>query len=272
MPKLPTFPPSGTLDERLAHPCFQQPTDDNVKVWRYMNLAKFIALVRTNTLRLARLDQMADPYEGSTTSLTAAGVDRFLKRLDGTRGYHELSAFFKRAHAKTFVSCWHANEHESEAMWRLYGRTGGGVAIQSTYGNLVRSVADQNEVFVGLVQYIDYETDRFPDADMFHPVMHKRASFSHEHEVRLVRYCDSSPEPDTMPLTLPMAWSVEAHCEHIYIDPYAPAHYYEAVHAVVEAMVPSLLSRLAWSRMKAEPLFGAATANRPFQRTASGVR
>ncbi len=31
-----------------------------------------------------------------------------------------------------FVSCWHENETESEAMWKLYLKSGDGVAIQTT--------------------------------------------------------------------------------------------------------------------------------------------
>lgn len=246
-------PQSGLLSARLSHPCFPQPPDPKVKVWRYITLAKFVALLQANALNLSRLDQMADPYEGTTTRRTAAGIDAYLKRLGSERGFHEVADAYRKTRASMFVSCWHANEHESEAMWRLYCGTGGGVAIQTTYARLVESVADQHDVYVGLVQYVDYEDASFPDANAFYPVMHKRASFAHEREVRLVRYFGDPPYPDTVPMNLALPWEVDAFCENVFVDPYAPAYYFESVKAVLEAMRPTLLPRLHWSRMKADP-------------------
>lgn len=248
-------PQSGFLAQRLAHPRFPQPPDPSVKVWRYMNLPKLISLIQSNALYLARLDQLADPYEGSTTHRTAAGIDAFLKTLGSDRGYQDMANVYEKNRESMFVSCWHANEHESEAMWRLYGGGASGIAVQSTYSRLIDSVETQYDVYVGLVQYIDYNTASFPSANVFYPVMHKRASFAHEREVRLVRHWTPNPEHDERTLSLSMPWNVEAFCDHIYVDPYAPEYYFEAVKAVVETMAPALLSRLEWSQMKTAPFF-----------------
>jgi hypothetical protein len=220
-----------------------------------MNLAKLISLIHLRTLYLTRLDQFADPYEGSTTQRTAAGIDAFLKNLGSPNGYQELGDFYRKARQSTFVSCWHANEHESEAMWRLYGGLGGGVAVQTTYARLVKSIERLGEVYVGLVRYIDYTTASFPDANAFYPVMHKRASFAHEREVRLVRYWGAPPEPDKPPAHLSIPWDIEASAERIYVDPYAPGYYFEAVKAALSSMAPTLVPRLKWSQMKAAPFF-----------------
>lgn len=241
----PPIPDSHALPKRLSHPCFPQPRDANVKVWRYMDLAKLISLIQSRRLYLARLDQLADPYEGSTTQLTATGIDRFLKNVGSENGYKDLKGFYRKSRESTFVSCWHANEHESEAMWRLYGGLSGGVAIQTTYAKLVQSIEQVGEVYIGLVRYIDYSTAWFPDANAFYPVMHKRASFAHEREVRLVWYWGSPPEPDNPPSSLSIPWDIEAFAEKIFVDPYAPGYYFEAVKAVLSSMAPNLVSRLA---------------------------
>lgn len=249
------IPESGYLSARLAHPCFPQPQNDSVKVWRYMSLPKLISLLTSNSLHMTRLDHMADPYEGSKTRRTAAGIDRFLKGLGSDRGYHEISGFVREARASTFISCWHANEHESEAMWRLYGGQGGGVAIQTTYAKLVESIRDHYDTYVGMVSYIDYDTASFPDANAYYPVMHKRASFAHEREVRLVWYWGSHTEPDTVPSYLQIAWNPSKFCESIYVDPYAPEYYFDAVKAVLSSIQHDMSERLQWSRMKADPIF-----------------
>jgi hypothetical protein len=51
-------------------------------------------------------------------------------------------------------------------------------------------------VYLGEVQYIDYETDWLPDSSLFYPVIHKRKSFEHERELRAL-FLDSPEDPLT---------------------------------------------------------------------------
>lgn len=245
-------PHSGKLSVRLAHTSFPQPKRD-VKVWRYMSLAKFISLLETKSLYLTRVDRFADPYEGTLTARTAAGIDAHLKQMGSSNGFEELREMYQKSRKETFVSCWHANDHESEAMWRLYCGSASGVAIQTTYSKLASSIEHQYDVHIGLVRYIDYSEGMFPDANTFSPFMHKRTSFSHEHEVRLVKFSALPPETETPPESFPIIWDPETYADRIYVDPYAPAYYFEAVKAVLAAMCPALSPRLEWSQMKAMP-------------------
>jgi hypothetical protein len=110
---------------------------------------------------------------------------------------------------------------------------------------------------VGCVKYIDYEKEWFPDANAFHPVMHKRVAFSHEREVRLVsspsQFRASPPSPTPESTSIP--WDTEVKVNRIYIDPYAPQYFFEAVQTVLAALAPSLHEKVVWSQMKAAPLF-----------------
>lgn len=220
-----------------------------------MNLAKLVSLIESRTLYLTRLDKMADPYEGSMTALTAAGIAAHLKQLGSVNGYAEMREIFQQGRASTFVSCWHANEHESEAMWRLYGGSSGGIAVQTTYSRLTESIEDQHGVYIGLVRYIDYATGMFPDANAFTPIMHKRASFAHEREVRLAWYWGVPHGTGEAPENLSISWDPRIFVEKIYVDPYAPVYYFEAVRSVLNAMAPELADRLEWSQMKALPVY-----------------
>jgi hypothetical protein len=86
-----------------------------------------------------------------------------------------------------FVNCWHISEHKSAAMWKLYTQGNEGVAIRSTFGRLMECLRPATvEVFAGKVTYIDYRKQRIPDDNMLFPSMHKRMSFQHEQELRLL--------------------------------------------------------------------------------------
>ena len=77
------------------------------------------------------------------------------------------------------------NQHQSAAMWKLYLKTDEGMAIQTTFRRLKESLKTAREkIFAGMVNYIDYEKERFPVASNIHPFVHKRRSFAHEMELR----------------------------------------------------------------------------------------
>lgn len=47
------------------HPNFDAPSDPDISVWRYMNLAKFVSMLQGDALYFARPDRMTDEFEGS---------------------------------------------------------------------------------------------------------------------------------------------------------------------------------------------------------------
>jgi len=112
------------------------------------------------------------------------------------------SKLFKSLRMYTFINCWHVAEHESAAMWRLYGKEGSSIAVQSTYGRL-RGVLlkriDKNgspldgHVDLALVQYVDYRRDRIPEGYLFDAFLYKRKSFEHERELRA--FFQETPKP-----------------------------------------------------------------------------
>lgn len=247
-------PPS---EDKLKHPCFPQPTDGSVRVWRYLDLAKLIWLLRKKQLYLSRLDLLDDPHEGSTPQVLVQLREKQFTELGAAHVLPQLSALSQQNRRSTYVSCWQWGNEESEAMWRLYCPNGSGVAIQSTYQALVASVAQESDCYIGLVRYIDYETDGFPPNNLFYSVMHKRLSFSHEREVRLVKTL-----PDHWGLGAPpgpngisIDWRPEESVHAIYVNPYAPDYYRDVVDFTIQHMAPQLVNRIHWSRMRAGPMY-----------------
>jgi len=47
------------------HPCIEKPTDENAKIWRYLDFAKFMSLLHRQALFFCRADKLSDPFEGS---------------------------------------------------------------------------------------------------------------------------------------------------------------------------------------------------------------
>lgn len=247
------FPESELIGNRLAHPCMPQPASQSLSVWRYMDLAKLITLLRDQSLYLTRIDQFSDPYEGTTTAGTAEGIREFLRIAGAKDNLSNILQFYESLRACVFVSCWHANEHESEAMWRLYAGGEGGVAIRTSYAKLVRAIEKHQRFYVGEVQYIDYSTTTFPDANTFRVVMHKRSAFSHEREIRIVHDM-GQPITGENPLGVALPIDLADLCEEIYVAPTSAPYYFEAVKSIVEALSPSLTHRLKWSLMATPPV------------------
>ena len=154
---------------------------------RCMALSRFHETSRmfeSSGLFLPRADRFADSYEGSysrpTSSNRAAllGAERFPTAVQQMR---DLAEWLREW---TYISCWHMNGHESAAMWSLYCRTEEAVAVRSTCDTL--RVVLPERVMLGMVQYIDYDTDEMPCGNTFWPFVYKRRSFEHEREVHAI--------------------------------------------------------------------------------------
>lgn len=270
-----------TYKNKLEHPCFPQPADGSIGVWRYLDLAKFIWLLENQKLYFANLDSLNDPHEGSRPRIQAEYEDQQLLTIHryqliqefgvdlGTKKFQTAMPSFieqnrqiriknQKERRQLYVSCWYLGDMESEAMWRLYCPDNNGVAIQTNYSKLVESVANDPELYIGCVTYIDYDAQVFPSGNLFYPVMHKRISFAHEQEVRLVKI----RVPDNWGLSnefcppgIPVDWPLELVVNAIYVDPYAPEYFYDVVRSIIQRVVPDLVDRVFWSPMKASPVF-----------------
>lgn len=158
---------------------FEPPDDLNVPIWRYMEFAKFVAMLEYSGLFFSRINRLGDPYEGalsrpSAEMLAEQATDHIMRWREGSLKY-------------VVVSCWHMNHHESAGMWKLYSNCDNAIAIRSTYAAL-RACLDEH-VQVGVVKYLDYAQDRMPhENNILDAIMHKRKSYEHERELRAVNW------------------------------------------------------------------------------------
>ena len=131
------------------------------------------------------------------------------------------------------------NEYESAAMWKLYLKSDEGIAIQSTYARLKKSLIDDEKIFLGIVKYIDYDTEYINAGNILESFVHKRKSFAHEQEVRAL--VSKWPTGDggidftqeTIEHGLQIKIDIETLIERVYVAPSAPAWFADLVTAVI---------------------------------------
>jgi hypothetical protein len=167
------------------HPDLVTPPDETV-VWRFMDFPKFIQLLETSSLWFSRADIFEDPLEAGFT-------DGELLKLNSQRVTPD-EQHIRRAMVKMpaymrvtgFVNCWRAGQDESMAMWDLYGKAGGSVAIKSTIGRLKESAAlASQKIFIGEVRYVDWRESPF-DNNVLVMCVRKTLSYRHECEIRML--------------------------------------------------------------------------------------
>ena len=165
---------------------FEAP-DNNIKIWRYMDFAKYVSLLSMKALYFSSIDNLGDKFEGSFTKANLQ-PDPLDQSFTPEQFKMNIMPTFRTVKNALYVNCWHMNEYESAAMWKLYLKSDEGVAIQSTYKKLVDSfnVYKDHDVYIGKIKYVDYETFRLPLGYVFYPILYKRVSFEHEHELRAV--------------------------------------------------------------------------------------
>ena len=143
---------------------------------------------------------------------------------------------FKGLVQNYLISCWHMNEHESAAMWKLYSSSNEAVCVQSTYRRFRGCLPPC--VLIGEVNYIDYETQGFSPANGFNFIMHKRLSFTHERELRAI-FWEMMGTPDAQPYKAriePSGLAIEvdlpALIERVYVSPTAAPWFANLVAAI----------------------------------------
>jgi hypothetical protein len=174
----------------IDHPAFVNPKDNKTKLWRYIEIQKYMHLVESSMLYFCRADlyRKEDPFEGTFPKIE---YEYSIKH----SGEVETKNLYRITSMDTFLSCWHLNNEESLAMWKLYSQMDKGVAIQTDIKNFKEAFSLTNKkIFSGVVQYINYETDTYytPSkhpyylANAFTAYIHKRKIFEYENEYRAI--------------------------------------------------------------------------------------
>jgi hypothetical protein len=241
---------------------FKQPTNPDIKVWRYMDFTKYVSMLDSSSLFFARADLLGDSFEGSSPKVNIALRPTFYRdtlqqmskanpaNQDVSKEFLGFLQFLSTSNElnryTVYVNSWHMNEYESAAMWHLYATNRAeAIAVQTTYArsrDCLPSGIDVGlnshgpaPIHIGEVQYIDYHTEWFPEGNLFYPFVHKRKSFEHEREVRAVLndafqgkfYTGNDPKKGYR-----VEVSIDNLIERVYVAPTAPDWFRDLVEAV----------------------------------------
>jgi hypothetical protein len=212
---------------------FEKPENDKVKIWRYMDFHKLVWMLAHKCLYFCTVDKIRekDSFEGSYQP------NELLQNipLEQTK---ELRKKIESCGFPLTVNCWHLNEYESAAMWNIYTIAHKGVAVQSTFGQLVKALNEfPDDVYIGKIKYIDYQTDKFAGEwpiDIFEPVLTKRKSFEHEKELRAVIWETSENTIRTDDGSVLANINIRELIENIYISPFSPNWYRDNIQIIIE--------------------------------------
>ncbi len=237
-----------------THYVFEKPSNVDTPIWRYMDFTKFVSMLENSGLYLARADKLGDPFEGSySRGNEKQRPDVYKdKRLEDI--LPSLGKWAQLMRYKTFVNCWHMNYHESAAMWYQYAKTNEAIAIRSTFQKLDDLL--DSDCLLGVIKYIDYEHDWLPEGNLLFPFVHKRLSFAHEQEIRVV--VQDNPNlpnfvkeirPDGIWKKLDLSLLIE----EIYVAPTSPTWFHELVEKVISKY--ELNKPVIQSTLDKEPFF-----------------
>lgn len=197
----------------VARPYLSDPPD--LPVWRYMNLEKLLSILSNQALFFPSVTTLirSDRYEGQPTPAEIA--DSGLTITDA----REIDKYNASDIASLFFNCWHMNDSESDAMWKIYVTGTGGVAIRSNISRLKSCFQHSLEdIGLGRIMYIgdDHIGDKFFD-HLAQRFMRKRLAFRHEQEIRLMYYDDSKKRSALPGVLIPI--DVKVLIEKIVVSP-----------------------------------------------------
>jgi hypothetical protein len=159
-----------------------EPEDQDVAIWRFMDMEKFRDLITTEELYFCRADLFKnDEREGLPPERylpALLGLNPFVLRDRQTLNHHLGSlAQFRESF---YISCWHLFRSETDAMWKEFGADG--VAICTRY-RLLKSALDAmtDRAFIGLIRYGE---QHLGGENLFSFITTKRAGYEGEKEVR----------------------------------------------------------------------------------------
>ena len=235
-------------------------------LWRYMDFTRFLSLLDKQALFFARVDKLGDPFEGT---LPRANIEvMWPKWYSGAQmrwaATRRMFTHFHRENRKfVVVNCWHEGDHETDFMWSRYASVGSGIAVKTDFASLLESIDTDESVmsWAGRVNYADYAAGPIaenPPAAYFH----KRISFQHESEVRVLRMLRHHKTPrgeldldrEVVPVGTYVHIDLAVLVREVVVSPLAEDWFVELVQSVINKY--DLKTALRKSELSSEPYWG----------------
>lgn len=210
------------------------------KLWRYMDLSKFISLIEKNTLWLARADTFRDKREGrfpdDMRKATEKAFETYGSSYDSPfKDAGDVQDYLQK---NTFISCWHKNFDENMVMWEIYGGNNNALAIQTTVEKIRDNICPEklNGDSLVLREVIYEQPENISGVLNFDACFFiKRPHFSFENEVRisLNTFSITNPSKNT-PHGYYLPININGFVEKILIHPDSPDWLWDAIYSITK--------------------------------------
>jgi len=166
--------------------------DNNQKIWRYMDFSKYVDLLTTSELHFARADKFEDPYDCSAMQFFGEPYKQLsLANPQGKERTCQVNTFERLF---VYLNCWHMNDVESAALWRLYSENKyETIAIQTTFGKFeseIKNKWSRDGIRISKIKYDPENAGEPIDGGRLFSslgrenIVYKRKSFEYEQELR----------------------------------------------------------------------------------------
>jgi len=215
------------------HPSFKAPEDNKAIIWRYTDFPKFVDLSQRSALYFTKANLLLDKHEGIFPKNSPMNFDLTFPT------FKTRVTEFTRDNC--FVNSWTINRFQSAALWSVFPNSIYGIAIQSRYDKFCNSFKkDENKVYVGVINYLDYEIDQVDRRNVLNPFLSKRKSFEYENEIRaLITTFDAHKDgKKESPIGILVKVNLRTLIEIIYVSPLAPTWFLSVVANLVQSFKP----------------------------------
>ena len=245
-----------------------------MKIWRYMDLAKFITLLSRRAIYFANPNQFEDPFEfrlplshqnvvENIFSEQKEDLKKVVKQMiinkPSIKNNNEFkmienrindkkSSFIdieKQVKEKFCVSCWHINDDENDALWKIYTNKGQGIAIETTSEKLEKSLTYHNKITFDRVRYEDFNTAPIEKGHKNYSGFIKRKAFSYEKEFRAVAFLDENYYNQGCSIDTDLNTLIEK----IHISPFMPKYFLDSVRYLCEGELSFLKNKVVQSKL-----------------------
>jgi hypothetical protein len=217
------------------------PKDDFV-IWKYMTFDKFLLLLLRKELYFKRADAYPEYFEGHLTINEKQNLIDIFKKQNISKHKSEVNKVFKALKKyceSTYIDCWHNNQGESYAMWKIFGESKNCIALKTTVGKL-RALYDKAKDFIKITPYlVDYydseNADNYPYSSKY-IFIRKPFYFYYEAEIRGLIQLEVKGFGEKFPNDIRLPIIPTDLIESIWISPFSEVWF--------EQLVQDLLNRL----------------------------
>ena len=214
--------------------------EDDTELWKYMDLPKFLSLLSTGELWLARSNTLKDKREGSFSKEMKEELNKIYESLkpekeigsnDSIKSASDYEQYVKN---NAYFTCWHKNIYDNMVMWEIYGKSENSVAIKTNSSKLKNAFNLEDvmkfslEVALDEVEYID-SNSLLSIQSSRQPFFVKRPHFSFEKEVRLYIRSRAHHSNEDAPFGYKIPVDLEVLIEGVYVHPDAEDWFFNAI-------------------------------------------